>query len=302
MGLKPPLKGIIPALTTPFEAHGAVALGRMRENIQAYNRTGLSGYLAFGSTGESVLLDRAEFERVLAAVREAVAPGRILIAGTGAESTAETVSRTEVAAKLGYDYALVCPPCYFKPAMNSHVLVEHYRHVADASRIPILLYSVPQFTGVAIEVDVAARLSEHPNVAGMKDSSGNVERVGAILASVPETFELLTGASTTVYPSMAVGAKGGILALADFLPELCVALYDAIVARDAQKSLELQRRLIAPTSRIVGGMGVAGVKYAMDRRGYYGGPVRGPLLPLGEAQKKEVEVLMASLVPSAVAV
>ena len=122
MGHKPPLKGIIPALTTPFEAHGAVALGRMRENIGAYNRTGLSGYLAFGSTGESVLLDRAEFESVLAAVREAAAPGRILIAGTGAESTAETISRTEVAAKLGYDYALVCPPTYFKPAMTSHVL------------------------------------------------------------------------------------------------------------------------------------------------------------------------------------
>lgn len=302
MGLKPQLKGIIPALTTPFEAHGAVALGRMRENIGAYNRTGLSGYLAFGSTGESVLLDRAEFERVLAAVREAAAPGRVLIAGTGAESTAEAISRTEVAAKLGYNYALVCPPCYFKPAMKSHVLVEHYRRVADAARIPILLYSVPQYTGVAIEVDVAARLSEHPNVAGMKDSSGNVDRVGAILASVPETFELLTGASTTVYPSMTVGAKGGILALADFLPELCVALYDAIVARDARKSLELQRQLIPATNRIVGDMGIAGVKYAMDRRGYYGGPVRGPLLPLDEAQKKEVEALVAALAPSTVSV
>ncbi|HEV7968381.1 MAG TPA: dihydrodipicolinate synthase family protein [Candidatus Acidoferrales bacterium] len=297
MGRKPQLKGIIPALTTPFEAHGAVALGRLSENIGAYNRTGLSGYLAFGSTGESVLLDRAEFERVLATVREAAAPGRILIAGTGAESTVETISRTEVAAKLGYDYALVCPPCYYKPAMNSQVLVEHYRRVADASRIPILLYSVPQYTGLAIEVDVAARLSEHSNVAGMKDSSGNVDRVGAILAAVPDTFELLTGSSTTILPSMAVGAKGGILALADFLPELCVALYDAIVARDAQKSLELQRRLIPATNRIVGAMGIAGVKYATDRRGYYGGPVRGPLLPLDESRKAEVEVLMASLAP-----
>ncbi len=296
------LKGIIPALTTPFEAHGAVALGRMRENIEAYNRTGLSGYLAFGSTGESVLLDRAEFERVLATVSEAAVPGRILIAGTGVDSTTETISRTEVAAKLGYHYALVCPPCYFKPAMTPHVLVEHYRRVADASRIPILLYSVPQFTGVAIEVEVAVRLSEHPNVAGMKDSSGNVDRVGAILASVPESFELLTGASTTVYPSMTVGAKGGILALADFLPELCVALYDAIVSRDADKALELQRRLISPTSRIVGAMGVAGVKYAMDRRGYYGGPVRSPLLPLSDAHRKEIEVTMANLAPSTVSV
>jgi 4-hydroxy-2-oxoglutarate aldolase len=300
MAAKPHLKGIIPALTTPFESHGAVALRRLSENIGAYNRTGMSGYLAVGSTGESVLLDRAEFERVLSTVREAAAPGRILIAGTGVESTAETISRTEVAAKLGYDYALVCPPCYFKPAMTSQVLVEHYRRVADASRIPVLLYSVPQYTGVAIEVDVATRLSEHPNVAGMKDSSGNVDRVGAILASVPDTFELMTGASTTIYPSMMVGAKGAILALADFLPELCVALYDAIVADDALKSLEIQRRLIAPTQRIVGAMGIAGVKYAMDRRGYYGGPVRGPLLSLSEAHKQDVETLMAALAPSTV--
>ena len=145
-------------------------------------------------------------------VREAAKPGRVLIAGTGVDSTAETISRTEVAAKLGYDYALVLPPYFFKPAMTSKVLVEHYRRVADASRIPILLYSVPQYSGVAIELDVAARLSEHPNVAGMKDSSGNVDRVGAILASVPETFALLTGASTTVYPSMVMGATGGFSA------------------------------------------------------------------------------------------
>jgi 4-hydroxy-2-oxoglutarate aldolase len=302
MAKKPHLKGIIPALTTAFEAHGGVALGRMRENIATYNRTGVSGYLAVGSTGESVLLDRAEFEKVLAAVREASGAAHILIAGTGVETTAETISRTEFAAKHGYHYALVAPPCYYKPAMTSQVLVEHYRRVADASRIPVLLYSVPQYTGVAIEVEVAARLAEHPNVAGMKDSSSNVDRIGAILAAVPESFELMTGASTTILPSMAVGATGAILALADFLPELCVALYDAIVAGDALKSLELQRRLILPTQRMVAAMGIAGVKYAMDLRGFYGGPVRGPLLALNEGHKKEVETLMAALAPSAATV
>src|SRR4030081_957416 len=219
-----PLSGIIPALSTPFDDRGALAVDRLRENIGRYNRVGLSGYLANGSTGESILLDRAEFERVLAAVRETAAPGRILIAGTGVDSTAETISRTEVAAKLGYDYALVVPPYFFKPMMKSDLLVEHYRRVADASRIPVLLYSVPQFTGVAIEPDVAAHLSEHPNIAGMKDSSGNVDRMGAILASVPGSFQLVTGAATTVYPSMLLGGKGAILALATFLPEICIAL------------------------------------------------------------------------------
>ena len=300
MAVTPQLKGILPALTTPFDAGGAVALDRLRANVGAYNRTGLAGYLAFGSTGESVLLGHAEFESVLAAVREAAAPGRILIAGTGVDSTEETISRTEAAAKLGFDYALVCTPFYFKPMMKPDALVEHYRRVADASRIPVLLYSVPQFTGVALEADVVGRLAEHSNIAGMKDSSGNVDRVGAILASVPQSFALLTGSASTVVASIAVGAAGAILALADFLPELCVGLYDAIAAGDARRALELQRRLLPPSSRIVGTMGIAGVKYGMDRRGYYGGPVRGPLLPLGETQKREVESLVAALVPATV--
>jgi len=282
------LNGIIPALTTPFDENGALAVDRLRENIIRYNATGLSGYLVAGSTGETPFLDRAEFDRLLSAVREFAAPGRILIAGTGVDSVAETISRTEFAAKLGYHFALVCPPCFYKPMMSSLVLVEYYRRVADASRIPILLYSVPQFTGVALEADVVARLSEHPNIAGMKDSSGNVDRLGQILALVPDNFHVMTGASTTIYPSMAIGAKGAILALADFVPEACVALYDAIVAGESAKALELQRRLIPASKKIVGEFGISGVKYAMDFLRYYGGPARRPLLPLGEAQKREV--------------
>src|SRR3981081_4408811 len=133
-----PLSGIIPALSTPFDDRGALAVDRLRENMGRYNRVGLSGYLANGSTGESVLLDPAEFERVLATVRETAAQGRILIAGTGVDSTAETISRTEFAANLGYNSALVVPPYFFKPMMKSDLLVEHYRRVADASRIPVL--------------------------------------------------------------------------------------------------------------------------------------------------------------------
>ncbi|HVA95665.1 MAG TPA: dihydrodipicolinate synthase family protein [Candidatus Dormibacteraeota bacterium] len=294
------LHGIIPALTTPFDAQGALALDCLRDNVASYNRTGLSGYLAVGSTGESVLLVRAEFEKVLATVREAAAPGRILIAGTGVDSTSETISRTEFAAKLGYDFALVCTPYFFKPYMKPDALVEHYRRVADASRIPILLYSVPGLTGVAIEADVAARLAAHPNIAGMKDSSGNVDRVGAILASVPATFQLMTGAASTVYPAMVLGAKGAILALADLLPEVCVSLYQAIAAHDAKQSLELQRGILQASGGIIGAMGIAGLKYAMDLRGYYGGPVRRPLLPLDESQKKAVESMIGAFSPAGI--
>jgi 4-hydroxy-2-oxoglutarate aldolase len=296
-----PLSGIIPALSTPFDNRGALAVDRLRENMARYNRVGLSGYLANGSTGESVLLDRPEFERVLAAVRETATPGRILIAGTGVDSTAETISRTELAAKLGYDYALVVPPYFYKPMMKSDLLVEHYRRVADTSRIPVLLYSVPQFTGVAIEADVAARLAEHPNIAGMKDSSGNVDRVGAILSLVPAKFQLMTGASTTIYPTMVMGGRGAILALATFLPEICIQIYNAAAAGDSARALDLQRRVIQPTQKIVGARGISGVKYAMDRRGYYGGPARRPLLPLQEAEKKDIESLLAEFAPAVAA-
>ena len=293
-----PLSGIIPALATPFDDRGALAVDRLRENMARYNKIGLSGYLANGSTGESVMMDRAEFEKVLLTVRETAAEGRILIAGTGVDSTAEAISRTEFAANLGYDYALVVPPYFYKPMMKSDVLVEHYRRVADASRIPVLLYSVPQFTGVAIEPDVAARLSEHPNIAGMKDSSGNVDRVGTILSLVPRSFQLVTGASTTIYPTMVLGGKGAILALATFLPEICIEIYIAAAAGDSAKALELQRRVIQPTQKIVGAKGISGVKYAMDCRGYYGGPARRPLLPLQEAEKKDVESLLAAFAPA----
>jgi 4-hydroxy-2-oxoglutarate aldolase len=292
-----PLTGIIPALSTPFDDRGALAVDRIRENMARYNRVGLSGYLANGSTGESVVLDRAEFEKSLATVRETAAAGRILIAGTGVDSTAETISRTEVAANFGYDYALVVPPYFYKPVIKSDLLVEHYRRVADASRIPILLYSVPQFTGVAIEADVAARLAEHPNIAGMKDSSGNVDRVGTILSQVPSGFQLMTGSSTTIYPTMILGGRGAILALATFLPEICIEIYKAAAKGDSAKALELQRRVIQPTQKIVGAKGISGVKYAMDLRGYYGGPARRPLLPLQEAEKKDIESQLAAFTP-----
>ncbi len=293
------LHGIFPPLTTPFDAAGELALDRFRANIERYNRTRLAGYVVIGSTGESVLLSASEIERVLATAREAAASDKLLIAGTGVESTAETIARTRRAAELGYQVALVKTPYYYKPAMNDAALAEHFLRVADASPIPVLIYSVPQFTGLAVEAPLVARLAEHPNIIGIKESSGNVQRVTQIVHATPSSFQTLVGSAQTLLASISVGAVGGILALACVLPEWCIELYEAAVAGALERARQLQHRLLEPALTLVGRLSIPGVKYAMDRVGYYGGPPRRPLLPLDPAQQLEVErVLDAVGVPT----
>lgn len=295
------LNGIFTAITTPFNAEGAVAVDRLRENIARYNRLPLAGIVAVGSTGESVLLTRTEVEQVFSAVREAAAPGRILIAGTGSESTSETISRSKAAASLGFDCVLVKTPSFYKAALNPDTLTEHYRRVADACQIPVILYSIPQLTGVALEADLVARLAEHPNIIGIKESSGNVQRVGEIIAAVPEKFQVVVGSADTLYASLLLGAVGGVLALADCLPELCIEVHRAVASDQMANARDLNRRILPASKKIVRQLGIAGVKWAMDYRGYYGGPVRGPLVPLNSAQKHEVEAMVNSLVATAAA-
>jgi 4-hydroxy-2-oxoglutarate aldolase len=295
------LNGIFTAITTPFNAEGAVAVDRLQENIARYNRLPLAGIVAVGSTGESVLLTRAVVEQVFSAAREAAAPGQILIAGTGSESTAETISRSKAAASLGFDCVLVKTPSFYKSALNPDTLAEHYRRVADACQIPVILYSIPQLTGVALEADLVARLAEHPNIIGIKESSGNVQRVGEIIAAVPEKFQVVVGSADTLYASLLIGAVGGVLALADCLPELCIEVHRAVASDQMANARDLNRRILPASKKIVRQLGIAGVKWAMDYRGYYGGPVRGPLVPLNSAQKHEVEAMVNSLVATAAA-
>src|SRR6202048_2140535 len=202
------LSGVYPALTTPFAADGSVSLDGVKHNIGRYNQTALAGYVVLGSTGESVLLRSQEMDGILDAVKQTAAPGKKLIAGTGAESTAETIERTQRAAALGYDVALVKTPYYYKPAYKPEVLIAHYRRVADASPIPVLLYSVPIFTGVTLEAPEVAALSEHPNIVGIKDSSGHVLRVGEMVAMAQPDFQVLTGSAPTLLAGITVGAKG----------------------------------------------------------------------------------------------
>ena len=290
--------GVFAALTTPFADDGSVSLPDLKHNIQQYNQTDLAGYVAVGSTGESVLLSRAEMDGILITVKESAGKGKKLIAGTGAESTAETIERTKRAAELGYHAALVKTPHYYKPAYKPEVLIAHYRKVADESPIPVLLYSVPQFTGVTLESPEVVAVSEHPNIIGIKESSGNVQRVAEMIAGVPPAFQVLVGAAATIYPSLAIGARGCILALACALPEKCVALFELVRQGHHEKARELQAVLVRASKAIVSETGIAGLKHAMDLRGYRGGLPRLPLQPLNNEQKKRISELLASLEPA----
>jgi 4-hydroxy-2-oxoglutarate aldolase len=291
------LSGVYPALTTPFAADGSVSLSDLKYNIERYNSTGLAGYVVLGSTGESVLLSRTEMDGILAAVKEAAGQGKRLIAGTGAESTAETIERTKRAAEMGYYLALVKTPHYYKPAYKPDVLIAHYRRVADASPIPVLLYSVPIFTGVTLEAPEVAVLSEHPNIVGIKESSGHVMRVAEMVAAAPADFQVLTGSAPTLLAGLMVGAKGAILALASALPEKCVELFELVRAGQIEKARELQNVLLQVSKVVASEHAIAGVKFAMDQRGYRGGIPRLPLVPLSEAYEQRISESLASLQP-----
>ncbi len=291
--------GVFAALTTPFAADDSVALADLKQNIQRYNATDLAGYAVQGSTGESVLLTRAEWDSVLVAAKEAASPQKRLLAGTGVESTAETISRSKRAAELGYHAALVKTPYYYKPMYKLEVFIAHYRRVADASPIPVLLYSVPQFTGISLEAPEVAVLAEHPNIIGIKESSGHVQRVGEMVAATPASFQVLTGGAGVLLPSLIVGAKGAILALASALPEKCAELYEVTRRGQMEAARELQKNLLRASKLIVSELGIPGVKFVMDQRGYHGGAPRSPLQPLSDAAKGRVLELLATFEPAA---
>lgn len=292
------IRGIFPALVTPFASDESVSLSGVKENVCRYNHTRVSGYVVLGSTGESVMLSREEADSVLATARESAGSDKLLIAGTGAESTAETIARTKRAALLGYPVALVKTPYYYKPVYRAETFIRHYRAVADASPIAILLYSVPQFTGITLETPEILALSEHPNIVGIKDSSGNIQRVGEIVAGARSDFSVLTGGAAVIYPALVVGAHGAVLALAAALPEKCAELYELVQRRDHEQARHLQHLLVHASKRIVSESGIPSVKYAMDLRGYQGGLPRLPLLPLPEEKKRVIADVVAQLHPA----
>ena len=286
------LNGVMPPLTTPFDAAGRVDLGRLAANVARYNEAGLVGYVALGSNGEAVHLSRAERNQVIAAIKQAATPRHTVLAGVNEFATGAAIEAAQAAADAGADAALVVTPYFYKGAMTGEVLARFFTAVADASPVPVLIYNVPQNTGVVIDPAVIARLATHENVIGVKDSSGNMAAMGDTLRLSPGDFQVLVGNGSILYPALAMGAAGAVLAVACAAPRVCVELYEAVKAGRHDRARDLQTRL-APVSHLVtAGLGVKALKAALDRAGFFGGPPRPPLMTANDAEMEMIKAVL----------
>jgi 4-hydroxy-2-oxoglutarate aldolase len=370
------LHGIFPPITTPFYPDGNLYFKKLEHNVERYSKTPVAGIVALGSTGEAIMLSDQERRDVLQSTRQAAAPNKVLIAGTGSESAIDTLKLTDYAAELGYDVALVRTPFYYKKQMQPANILAFYRTVADRSPLPVMIYSVPPFTGYDMPAGLVIELADHSNIIGIKESSGDVEKVRRMVegtrhvkrsATVTETFEAVTprmlqapsqangqggelvsvgalagssretsgdqssragtpslrptnpssvavtviagmktrqkevgfqvmvGAAQKLEPSLQVGAVGAILAFADAAPTACYEICAAWKEGDIELARLKQARIAMAAQQVIGEFGISGIKHAMDFNGYFGGPVRLPLLPLTADSKAEVEQLMADI-------
>jgi 4-hydroxy-2-oxoglutarate aldolase len=287
------LAGVYPPIPTPFDATGEIAYDALVENLGHWNEYGLRGYVVLGSNGEAIYVTDEEKVRVWEAARQAIPAGKLLVAGTGAQSTRQTIALTRLAAGAGADVALAVTPHYYSGKMTSEALVRHYQALADASPIPVMIYNVPGFTGVDMDAAALARAAQHPNLVGMKETGGNITKMGDIVRQAPPGFQMLAGSAGFFFAGLALGAAGGILALANIAPQLCLDLYRLFQTGQWAEAAALQRKLIPVNAAVTARFGIAGLKAAMDMLGYYGGPVRGPLLDLGEEDRQTLRAVLA---------
>jgi 4-hydroxy-2-oxoglutarate aldolase len=272
--------GIFTPIVTPFGADGGLDESALRRNIARWMETPLTGLVVLGSNGEAPQLDESESDRVIAVAREAVPKNRPLLAGTGRESTRATIAATARAATAGVDAVLVRTPSFFKGQMSADVFVQHYTEVADASRVPVLLYNVTMFTGVNLPPEAVERLATHPNIVGMKESGSDLAQISEYISRTPDDFTVLAGSATTLFHSLCAGCDGAILAVAALFPNECVRMQQLIHDGQTEAARELQKRM-TPIARSVGSThGVPGLKAALDMMGFVAGEPRPPLRPV----------------------
>jgi 4-hydroxy-2-oxoglutarate aldolase len=276
------LSGVLAPIPTPFDRSESLDLRRLRAALERWMATPLSGVVVLGSNGEAVLLDEEESDRMIAAARDAVPTDRAFFVGTGRESTRATIQATKRAGQLGADAVLVRTPGFFKPQMDADAFVRHYTSVADASPVPVLLYNFTALTGVSLPIDAVALLGHHPNIIGMKESGGDVQRIGDLIARSPGDFGVLAGSPSTFLPALRLGAVGGILAISAILPRACREIFERAGAGRFDEAQAIQDRL-APVAQLLSTHGVPGLKAALALTGCDVGVPRSPLARLGEA-------------------
>jgi len=288
------LSGVFPPIPTPFDAQGDVAYEALVENLERWNQYDLAGYVVLGSNGEAVYLTQEEKRRVLETARRVIPSDRVMIAGTGCESTRQTIALTRQAAQAGVDAALVVTPHYFDSEMTPDSLVSHFQAVAEASPIPLVLYNVPKFTHVDMDAATIVRAAHHPNIIGIKDSGGNVARLADVVRLTGPAFQVLAGSAGFFFAALTLGAVGGVLALANVAPQQCIDIYRLFRAERWDEAAGLQRRMIPVNGAVTARFGIAGLKAALDMRGYYGGPVRSPLLDLSESERQALRAVLVA--------
>ena len=299
------LSGLLLPITTPFTTDESIDGAGLSSNLSKWNAIGVTGYVVLGSTGERVNLDEQEYLQVIEVTRRGVPDSMTFIAGAGQQSTRATIKEIERAASAGAQAALVITPNFYRSAITQTALLDHYWAIADAAKIPILLYSMPDLTGLKIEPETAARLSEHENVIGIKDSSNDTDKFRQTVRVCREDFAVMIGNATVFSNALSAGARGGILAVGCCVPELCLEIYRAFQANDQTRANDLQSRLTPLARAVTKTYGIGGLKVAMEMAGFKGGAVRTPLRRPAPAACAEIEALLreaiSATVPEAVA-
>jgi len=285
------LHGIYAPIATPF-ANGKIAYDKLEKNLKFWLESDLTGIVVMGSNGEFVLLSPEEKEELMRFVCAQAKGKKPVIVGTGAESTAETIRLNKKAAEAGAEAVLIVTPNYYKGEMTDPALVRFYRDVADVSPLPVILYNMPRNTGINISAKLAVELSKHPNIIGIKDSGGNIVQIADMIRSASEGFSVFAGSASFLYASLALGATGGTLALANVFPNECARLQTLFEAGKMKEACDLQMNLIDSNQAVTARWGIAGLKAALEMIGLYGGDPRPPLMPLGEANREELRKIL----------
>lgn len=289
-----PLGGLMVPLVSTFHADGALDRLSFTSNIAAHLADGVDGVLVAGSSGESALLDDVDRRSLLEWARERVPSTKWLLAGVGSESTRQTIARAHDAGQIGVDAVLVVSPHYYLKRMTEAALLAHFRAVADASPLPVLLYNIPVYAHVVLSPTLVQEMAQHPNVIGMKDSAGNLPMLRDYVAAQSATFRVLTGSGATVVPALDAGVSGAILAIALYAGPTVRLMVDALRAGRRDEAVAIQVRLATIATDIAGAFGPAGIKAAMEMVGLSGGPTRSPLLPLSRDEAAMVRARLES--------